>query len=137
MAARSARGRGAKPARAAPAAAPPPPRKRARAAPQEVADEPQEEAPAPAPADDAAPPVADWRPTSRPAARDFVSARVTGRKRDAVLMRAWADLLRAPPDEVAAAAAALDAGVQPRANDKAARARSLEARFPEWREWMR
>ena len=134
----------------APRAAPPPSRKRARpsspAAAEAAPDAPASKAAAaPSPPPRAAlrtpaaelPPNADAPATITSSGRDFISARVTGRKKDDRLMRAWADLLRAAPDEVAAATDALDARPPHRANDKADRAARLEAQFPVWREWLR
>ena len=80
------------------------------------------------------------------AARDYITSRRKAGKTNtrtaagavaASARAAWADLLRAEPADVAAAAAALEAGPGPRAAEKAGRAADLEAQFPAWREWMR
>ena len=83
------------------------------------------------------------QPTSSEAAfasahRDYISARRPGRRVGAsAAFAAAAEPLRCSNDEVEEARAALAALPPKRANAKAQRRAAIEARFPQWREWMR
>jgi len=70
--------------------------------------------------------------------RDYISARRPGRRVGAsAAFAAAAEPLRCSHDEVDEARAALSALPPKRANAKAQRRAAIEARFPQWREWMR
>lgn len=70
--------------------------------------------------------------------RDYISARRPGRRIGAsAAFAAAAEPLRCSADEVEEARAALSALPPKRANAKAQRRAAIEARFPQWREWMR
>ena len=70
--------------------------------------------------------------------RDYISARRPGRRLGAsAAFAVAAEPLRCSNDEVEEAGAALAALPPKRANAKAQRRAAIEARFPQWREWMR
>lgn len=70
--------------------------------------------------------------------RDYISARRPGRRvGTSATFAAAAEPLRCSNDEVEEARAALSVLPPKRANAKAQRRAAIEARFPQWREWMR